>query len=248
MKSKTSNQPKLRRAIAMVELVIAITVIGITLLAAPMLIERSTKSSFVALQQESIAAASTQMAMIMSRQWDENNAEPLEKYPVLQTASTIIPNCTGARPPGVTSASGRYCRGENTGSLFNASTIGDDLADDDDIDDFNGQSYTISIYETESFETYQGDYIDRNISVSSSISYGDDVPRLSSGGASAGGYDSDIAFSNPFTANPSGTTNIKRIQVTLTSTNPATELSDKEIELSAFMCNIGAPNTIIIRP
>jgi len=44
-----------RKAIAMIELIFAIVVMGIVMLSAPMLVNKATQSSYVALQQESIA-------------------------------------------------------------------------------------------------------------------------------------------------------------------------------------------------
>lgn len=233
----------------MVELVFSIVIMGLVLMSAPMLIDRSSKSTYVALQQESIAAAATQINMIMTAEWDDADTNSTEGSPVLQTGttSTAISNCTTPHPVGVTSSSGRYCTGLSSSSTFfsASTTLGTEGAEGtfyDDIDDYNNKSYKVSIYQGETYTTAQGDYLDQNITITSQVYYGDDTPRLVGGGASAGGYDQDIDFSNPFrniiTAN---TTNIKLITVTLTSSNPSSEINDKQIILSSFMCNIGAP-------
>lgn len=238
---------KRRAAIAMIELIFSIVIIGLVLLSAPMLIERSTKSTYVALQQESIAAAATQINMIMTAEWDHGNTDNIEGAPILQTGTTgtAIINCTSQHPIGVTSASGRYCNGLGSPTLFfNATAIGPEGLEgsiNDDIDDYDSNASQVSVYENEVYATHQGDYIDRNITISSRIYYGDDTPRNVSNGA--GNYQTSTTFSNPFRNVITGnTTNIKLITVQLTSSNIADEISDKQITLSAFMCNIGAPS------
>jgi hypothetical protein len=98
----------------------------------------------------------------------------------------------------------------------------------------------VNVYNSETYATAQGDYLDQNITVTSNVYYGNDLPQKADGTPSSGGYDKNIDFSNPFRTITAGTTNIKLITVTLTSTNPVAEISDKNIFLSAFMCNIGA--------
>ena len=115
----------------------------------------------------------------------------------------------------------------------------------DDIDDYNNVQKSVSIYEGEAYSTHQGVYLDRNITLTSQVFYGNDVPRLVAGGASTGGYDQNITFSNPFSdVTTTITTNIKLISVTLTSINPVDEINNKQITLSAFMSNIGAPQSM----
>jgi type II secretory pathway pseudopilin PulG len=249
-----------RKAIAMIELVFAIVIMGIVMMSAPMLIERAQKSSFVALQQESIAAAATQMNIIMAAEWDHFDSNDTEGAPVLITSTTggNVNGCSSVLPPlvsrplGVTHTFGRYCTGlSSILTTFNASTtLGPEAGEVNvlynDIDDFNdGLSYNITVYNDEDYTTMQGDYLDQNITVTSNVYYGDDLPRLSAGGASSGGYDKNITFSNPFTTISAVTTNIKLVTVTLTSNNLASEISDKNIFLSAFVCNIGATRSIL---
>ncbi len=233
-----------RKAIAMIELIFAIVIIGIVMLSTPMLIDRSTKSTYIALQQESIAAAASQINMIMTAEWDHEDTNNTRGAPILQTGG-FITNCATDKPVGVTSASGRYCKdvlATNT-LFFSASALGTDGAEAfvyDDVDDYNNKSYEVSVYNSESYATHQGDYLDRNITIISNIYYGDDTPYDVTN--TAGIYQESTTFANPFrniiTAN---STNIKLITVTLTSSNPADEIKDKQIILSAFMCNIGAP-------
>jgi len=240
-----------RPAIAMIELIFAITVMGIVLMSAPTLVNRAVQSTNVAFQQESIAAASTQIAMIMTAAWDHNDTNGTIGEPVLRTDSgatavpPLIPNCTTDAPAGVSSASGRYCKDLQTNSNFywaSAIQLDSGLAD---IDDYDNASATLSIYNSENYDVAKGDYIDQNITMISRVYYGDDVPRRSNGNAHPNGYARNTTFANPFRTISANSTNIKLIQVTLTSNNIAEELSDKQISLSAFMCNIGAPRELI---
>jgi len=237
----------------MIELIFAIVIIGITLLSAPMLISTSTQSSMVALQQESIAAAVSQMGMIMTAEWDHRDTNGTVGEPVLTTDSTIFSQCSGGatHPDGVSSSSGRYCLGlDGSGPYAASATIGVDgsLGESlsyDDVDDYDTQTYSVNVYSSDAYATHLGDYIDKNISILSNVYYGDDTPRNSSD--TAGSYGETTTFANPFRhANPAvGTTNIKLIYVQLSSTNPAAEVADKQINLSAFMCNVGAPKPIM---
>jgi type II secretory pathway pseudopilin PulG len=235
----------------MIELIFAITIMGIVMLSAPLLIDRSSKSSFVALQQESIAAVATQINMIMTAEWDQADTNSTLGTPVLQTGSTSIANCTTPKPIGVTATNGRYCIDKDSTLPLSSpllvatapGSLGTDVSDltvYNDIDDYTGQSYTVSVYNSENYATYEGDYLDQDINVTSNIYYGDDTPRDVND--NSGAYQKTTTFSNPFrhkiTAN---STNIKLIQVTLTSGNMASEISNKQIILTAFMCNIGAP-------
>jgi len=244
---------KLRPAIAMIELIFALVIIGITLASAPLLISTSSKSSYVALQQESIAAAVTQMNIIMTTQWDHADTNTTIGEPTLTTDSTIFNQCPTAAslPAGTTSSSGRYCYKAGPVTTYAASiTLGAEPTSSaslayDDVDDFNGSSYTVTVYAGDSYSTSSGDYIDKDINVTSSVFYGDDRPRNAAN--FVGIYGKTTTFANPFRhADPAiGTTNIKLFSVRLTSTSSAEELSSKDIRLSAFMANIGAPREFI---
>ena len=153
---------KNRNGIAMIELIFAITVMGIVMLSAPMLINRATSGAYVAMQQESVAAAATQINMIMTAEWDEMDTNVTRGEPVLRTASTVFNQCTGTRdmPAGVTAASGRYCKtldGTNPppfASIALGKDTGEGLNYFDDIDDYDGNVTTVSVYNAETYPTY----------------------------------------------------------------------------------------------
>ena len=57
---------RLRPAIAMIELIFALVIMGIALMSAPMLITVSTQSIEVSLQQESLNEASSRVNMLLT--------------------------------------------------------------------------------------------------------------------------------------------------------------------------------------
>lgn len=238
-----------RAAIAMIELIFAIVIIGLTLMSAPMLISQATTSGYVAIQQESIAAASSQIGLILTRNWDERDSNITQGSPILTTTyatagnAALVTTATTTRPGMVLGSSSRPILFTD-GTLAAASTsLQHDANDSDDIDDFNGLNYGLEVFNSETIDTATGDYIDSNITISVVIDYGSDVPSTVTGTATANGYaDNTITFSNPFLSTPAGTTNIKLINVNLTTNEVTPELS-KSISLSAFSCNIGGYTT-----
>jgi len=218
-----------RRAIAMVELVFAIVIMGIVLLAAPMLISTAAKSTSVALQQEGINEASARINMILTYDWDENNINvPCGSTPSIlhvTAGDDELDEVPGTQTRlGVPLNSNSHTFNCN-GNEYNATAIGKEGTDIDDIDDFN--DVTLTDVPLGSGGT---DYIEQDtVSIATSVSY---VPDTASYGQK------EFAYNFP-TGDPGGTSNIKHIQVTLTSTHAADEL-EKTIVLHAFSCNLGS--------
>ncbi len=225
---------KLRPAVAMVELIFAIVIMGIAMMSAPLLISTASKGSTVAIQQEGINEASTRMAIIMSYAWDENNTDEMYIPPILHVthghADLDVSGNTGRRVGTPLASQRTFMLSDSNSSDLNASislaSDGNDDDEEDDIDDFVGDiSLTLIGSSTET------DYIEKDtINIKTELSYiSDDVD---------GGYsDGHTINFIPFQAND-GTTNIKDITVTLTSTSDIEELN-KTIVLRAFSCNIG---------
>ena len=227
----------LRPAIAMIELIFAIVIIGIVLMTAPMLIRTSAQSGYVTIQQENINQAASRVSMIMGYPWDEGNVENSTFNTILRTDSPVPDLNETNRTVNITIVEG-YRVGTPIESLRNfkapgntrvsaSSTLGIEAGGiKDDIDDFIGGS---TLFFTG--ETSTSDYVEDNttISINTLISYSTDTV--------ASGYNQASITYNPFTAS-GGTTNIKEIKVTLISTSGLDEL-DKTIILRAFSCNIG---------
>ena len=226
-----------RPAIAMLELIFALVIIGIALMSAPMLISTAVKSGHVAIQQEGINEAATKVNMIMGYHWDEKDADELYLDPILRVSngdSDLNESGATGRRSGTPKESYRtFIRSD--GSDFNATLpgiLGSDGGDRDDIDDFIGNSSLTLI------ESSNSDYVENNvtITINTAVTYIADSPG--GGSYQDPGSDEKITFSPSFSVVTAGSTNIKHIQVTLTSSGPS-EL-DKEIILNTFSCNIGA--------
>lgn len=227
----------LRPAIAMIELIFAITVMGIVLMSVPQIIQTATSSGYVAIQQESINEAATRVSIIQGYAWDENNTDPLYVPPILHVTNgngDLNETGTTGRRAGTPPQSNRtFVRNDN--QEFNASTIGTDLGDavPDDMDDFDGLTGLISI------ESATADYIEKaTVRITTQVNYGSDTPT--GGTYRDPGGDNEIDFSPILTtAAFAPTTNIKFITVTLESNSTSAELNQTKIKLHAFSSNIG---------
>lgn len=223
------NTKILRPAIAMIELIFAIVIMGIVMMSAPMLISTASKSTYVALQQEGINEAASRVNMIMGYAWDENNTQDNYVYPILHVTSgnadLNMTDITTARRIGTPMTSQRtfILSDANNSNLFASSTLGSDGGDLDDIDDFIGD-ISLSLIETAAVN-----YTDTTVNINTAVAYVSD--------SVTGGYSQSTITYTPFSAG-SATTNVKSITVTLTSTTSINEL-EKTIILRAFSCNIG---------
>lgn len=209
----------------MIELIFAIVIIGITLLSIPNLISTAAKSGYTAMQQESVAVASSHMSLILSMSWDEEDTNITRGGPIFR-----VTNGTAS----LDTRKGLLSRDfVGTGGPYNASAaLTQESGDYDDIDDAAGT--TISLKNEESTDAQTGDIIDVDISLSTTVDYLDDT-------ADTNDYHnaSSIDFNfDSVTKTPPQTTNIKMITTTLTTSNTATEL-EKNIILKAFGCNNG---------
>lgn len=236
----------LRPAIAMIELIFAIVIMGIALLSVPNLLSVSSNSSLVVLQQEAIAMAASHTNALLTYAWDEQNTDSLGLYVTnkLHVTSSGRDTRLDANATGITNITFPTARNRTfapTGVV--ASAIGVDINDsNDDVDDFNGinSNTTEAILGGATNTADAGEYIDINISQDTTVSYGSDT-------ASYDASNGVFTFHRPFlTAAPGGITNIKLISTRLRSNSTDAELQEKDIKLNAFMCNIGGnnPNTL----
>ncbi len=226
-----------RPAIAMIELIFSIVIMGIVLMSAPMLISTATQSTYVALQQEGINEAASRVNMIMGYAWDENNTNT-DYVPSILHVTHGHPDLnvsgTTARRQGTPSQSKRtYIASDADFSNFFASGLGKDGGDADDIDDFIGDTF-LTLIQAANVNYTETD----TVKINTAIAYANDAP------SSSGGYNKKTITLTPFKADGStntvgGSSNIKTITVTLTSTHADKEAFAKNIVLRAFSCNIG---------
>lgn len=229
----------LRPAIAMIELIFALVIMGIVLLSAPNLISTATKSGYVALQQEAIATASAEIGMILTHYWDEGDTNETNTAPVLVTLGddelneVDLSGLGTGRMAGTPNSSFRtFTDAAGSPARINATSsvnLGSDAGDTDDIDDFSSATPR-GLTDYDSTTTAISDVVDTNIALQTTVTYVNDVTSYNA---------SIVSLNQPFlTTSSKDTSNIKFIQVRLTTTNTASEL-DKDITLKAFSCNIG---------
>jgi len=219
---------KQRPAIAMIELIFAIVIMGIALMSAPMLISISTSSTSVALQQEGINEASSRVSMILTYPWDANDTNDSCIPPVLHVTDgdDQLDEVAGTlRRVGVPHESDSHTFFNGCTNIpLDASPIQEDGSDD--IDDFVGTTQLELINDGGDGQ----DYLEQTtVKLTTSVEYKDDDAD----------YDSETVTYVPGSTTTSGdTSNIKYITVTLESTSDNT-LLQKQITLHAFSCNIG---------
>jgi len=225
---------KMRNGIAMIELIFAIVVMGFVMMSAPALISTAAKSGLVAVQQEAIAASSSELGMILTRDWDEAGTDETTESPILIVTNghadlemALAPdgNSSGRRAGTPTTSSRKSF--SSVSSLERAATLAaafETENDDDDMDDFNNDTITLT-----GIRYALSDLADISISIDTNVSYISDTPFT-------GSYNSEtLTLNNPFDNAVAGTSNIKSITAQTTSTNLETS-----IRLQAFSCNIGS--------
>jgi hypothetical protein len=229
-----------RPAIAMIELIFSIMVIGIVLLSVPMLIQAAKKSSFIAIQQEAINELASHLNIVLGYHWDENCTDNRFLDPILivtnGNSDLNESNASGRRIGTPLSSKRSFVRSDGV-KLF-ASSLGSDgnETSENDLDDFSGTSYHLALQSDVSGYKRAEDYIETgtDINISTSVKYGIDNPQTGSYRNS-----SSVTFPWPANAPANTTTNIKLVTVTLTDNSGNNELN-KTIILKAFSCNIGA--------
>ena len=235
------NKKAFRPAIAMIELIFALVIMGIVMMSAPMLISTATKSGYVAVQQEGINEAASRVNMILGFHWDDAATDDNEtRLDVILTASgghtdlnevnrTIGSGWIVGWRKGTPIESYRNFL-DGDGNRYTATPSGSfDEGDKDDIDDFDGDTIGLKLEGTGT----EANYIEINATISTTVAYISDTPT--------GAYNSSSFSFNPlFNPSPALTnSNIKGISVTLTSASSSPEELDKTIILRAFSCNIG---------
>ena len=239
---------KMRKAIALIELIFAMVVIAITLLSVPNLINQTTQASNKAITQEAISNAASYSSMIMSVFWDENSVDPKLGNPIL----VVDTNTPGLGEKDINKSMGgglykilkkgvRVGSSESSKRRYAADTLGNRLQatppnnlgldagdiEPDDIDDYNNTQSTLTLESPTTSKV--GDYKDITIRMETEVSYINDAANPN--------FDNKIiTFNNPFNNVINKSTNIKKIKLTLTSNNDP----DKKVVLNSFSCNIGS--------
>lgn len=212
----------MRKAASMLELVIAIVVMGIAVSALPLILTQSQNSNALALQQEAIMATKAKISYILAYEWDANSYDASAGVSrVLNTTSSASAHdafdTTSTRRIGHVGADKRRKLKDTNSTTRMATLISNDgLIDIDDFDYVPDENISIS---------NQDDYI-FSILLNPAISY------ISDGNNSLDYNSSIIGFNFSTTPITSDPTNIKMITVTTT-------VNDRNITMRAYASNIG---------
>lgn len=236
------NLKKTKPAIAMIELIFSLVIIGIVLLSAPMLIQQSVKSGQVALQQEAIAAAASHASIILAMHWDESNANlPVGTSPILNTNRVPFDFNLTDLPDGIIGVSGRNMEDDNQTIAPTVIGLDDNETNTtayDDVDDYHNKSFGLVVFRTENTSSDVGDYVDIDLNMSTQVNYAEDIPQGTIFNTSNIQINA-TGLSSPINNTSIGAmSNIKFIRVHLTSDSGIDELN-KSIVMQAFSCNIG---------
>lgn len=214
----------MRNGSSLLELIVAIVVMGIAVMALPLMLTQTQSNLEFAMEQEAILATRTKIGDILTYEWDENSLQN-DRSAVLVTTGDAELNVevNTTQRAGHVNADKRRKFFPN---LATSSTVlGADGGDLDDIDDFHNDVQTL-FANTEAANT-GFDYKFSNLSLMPTVVYVSD--------AYANYGDNNITNFVLGTANAGTQTNIKMVEVN--ATNPA--LNASNFVLRAYSCNIG---------
>ena len=222
----------LRKASSMLELVIAIVVMGIAMMTLPMMLTRVQSNNEFAMQQEAVLMARTELGDILTYPWDGNSTDSSLNVGVLDTTSgdsDFNRSTDSIRRKGHVKADKRrkfFATPTYATLKSNFGTTGTP-GDIDDFDTSTDINLTTTHDANETNATLGYKVSDSNMSVS--VKYLSDITTYDT---TNGIVTFDI---NTSATPPTGTTNLKLIEVSLTNS-----LLDGSITLRAFSANIGA--------
>ncbi|ADR34893.1 hypothetical protein Sulku_2233 [Sulfuricurvum kujiense DSM 16994] len=124
----------MKRALTLIELILSIVIIGIVFTVIPRLVSAMNQTSKTAIEEEAMYNAMTLMGAIINLPWDENNTEHNQILNVAQGNLAYECNTSsGYRIGGF--IGGRNCI-QPIGIDYNASSLGPEGSDMNDIDDY----------------------------------------------------------------------------------------------------------------
>lgn len=203
----------MRKASSMIELVIAIVVMGIAVMTLPLMLEQTQKGNSFAMQQEAILVARTQIGDILTYPWDENSIQD-GVVGVLDVTSSAFGRYSEQRRVGHVRQDKR--RKFFTNSTQATTTLGQEGSNYNDIDDFSSGSSKELVILNE--DTASGLGYKFDLKLNTTVSYVD--------------YnDSGLNTSN----SPLASTNVKMIELSIKDTNDIMT----PFKLRAYSTNIG---------
>jgi len=196
-----------KSSFTLIELIVAIIIVGIAVTSIPMLLNTVSKNQVVAMKEKSFFNAYALLNLMQSQEWDENNTigDNYKKVLTSPNGNSGL-RCTRKGVLELNNSSGAECDNNTT------SHIGIDALEDennvstfDDIDDFNG--YSTLVNDTNiSVKVYymidDADYSAKNISLNAEqISNGDSNIKFIELNVTDNSTHKEIAILKYFTSN-----------------------------------------------
>jgi len=219
----------MKKAMAMIELVFAIVIIGVAVMSLPLILTQVQNSNSFALRQEVILSIKTKLSYILAYQWDQNTYDvtaDIER--VLNTTNSPSASADDAFDVNNTIRRKGHVLADNRRRLWDTLTIVPTtkanfgtIGSPSDIDDFDGKDENKTI-------TALDDFI-YNVTLRTTVDY--IIDTLPAGNSYV---NNAITFTFNPENNTTNSTNIKMIKVMATATG-----LDNPIAMYAFSSNIG---------
>jgi len=209
----------MKKASSLLELIIAIVVMGIAVISFPTVLMQTQSNNTFALQSEVLLGVRVKLGDILTYRWDENSLVD-DKIFVLVTDGDSELNATAGttRRIGHVNADKRRKFSPDLNSSTPVANLGSDSGDLDDIDDFDGSVETLQA----TTESTNLDYRFTDYNITTSVVYVDDTANYSGTTLSFTLKDSNISH----------TSSIKMITLSVSGT-------DIPFKLRSYACNIG---------
>ena len=222
----------MRSAMSMLELVVAIVVMGIVVMSLPLILTQVQNNNAFAMQQEAILAAKAKIGDILTYEWDANS------YSAADQRAYVLDTSSDSELSRVVGTSRRigHVNVDNRRKLFDTvvtPTSVANLGNDgtlNDIDDFSGLP-AVALTVTAGEDAQNLDYI-FDLNLTTTVTYAADAANYTS------------STIGTFVLNPDNNatiTNIKTISVQVAG-------AQNPITLRAFSCNIGESSLLPSRP
>jgi type II secretory pathway pseudopilin PulG len=151
-----------KSSFSLLELIIAIIVVGIAITSIPMLLKTTTNNQALNLEEKSFFSAFSLLNLIQTQEWDENNTKDDNYYKVLTSndGDTEL-KCTRLGVLELNNSSGANCDDNTTSHIgLDDGEDKDDVTTYDDIDDFDGYSTIINNFKFNVHVRYMNDNSD----------------------------------------------------------------------------------------
>ena len=216
----------MRKAASMLELIIAIVVMGIAVMTLPILLLKTQSNNAYALQQEIILAARTKMGDTLTYRWDQNSLVNYKIFVLMTNGdSDLNVSSDGIRRVGHVRGNKRRKFSSDLNSSTAVANLGPDPLGSnnlDDIDDFNGKTAVLVI----PAQTTTLDYHFKDFNLTTTVVYISDT-------ASYNNQNLTFTFDGNESTHANHTTSIKRLTLSVKGSN------NTPFIIRSYSCNIG---------